>query len=172
MKGRCKNVLYLDFDGVLHHENVLWHPKRGAYLVAPPRYQLFQHAELLARELASFPDVEIVLSTSWVVQFGYDRTVRRLPASLGERCIGATFHSRIMDAEAFRCFPRPLQILVDVESRRPASWIALDDCWDGMSGASHWIQTDPYEGLAGNGVISKLRRALKSAHSNSFPRSE
>ncbi len=27
-KGAGALVLYLDFDGVLHHENVLWHPKR------------------------------------------------------------------------------------------------------------------------------------------------
>lgn len=25
-------LLYLDFDGVLHHEDVRWSPKRGAYM--------------------------------------------------------------------------------------------------------------------------------------------
>jgi hypothetical protein len=25
-------VLYLDFDGVLHPDEVYWHPRRGAYL--------------------------------------------------------------------------------------------------------------------------------------------
>ena len=29
---RASHLLYLDFDGVLHPEDVLWHPKRGVYL--------------------------------------------------------------------------------------------------------------------------------------------
>lgn len=29
--GRGELILYLDFDGVLHHENVLWHPRKGPY---------------------------------------------------------------------------------------------------------------------------------------------
>lgn len=32
MKGTNELVLYLDFDGVLHHENCLWHPKLGDYV--------------------------------------------------------------------------------------------------------------------------------------------
>ena len=51
MKGTGELVLYLDYDGVLHHENCLWHPRRGAYLVAPQRYSLFQHAPLLEEML-------------------------------------------------------------------------------------------------------------------------
>lgn len=31
-KGRGEPVPYMDVDGVLHHENCLWHPRRGAYL--------------------------------------------------------------------------------------------------------------------------------------------
>ena len=34
-KGAGELIVYLDFDGVLHHENCLWHPKRGPYLEAP-----------------------------------------------------------------------------------------------------------------------------------------
>jgi hypothetical protein len=29
--GEGALILYLDFDGVLHHENVLWHPRKGVY---------------------------------------------------------------------------------------------------------------------------------------------
>ena len=45
--GRGQAILYLDFDGVLMHEGVFWHPRRGAYLDAPAGYRLFQHASLL-----------------------------------------------------------------------------------------------------------------------------
>lgn len=64
MKGTGELILYLDYDGVLHHENCLWHPKIGAYLSAPDGYVLFQHAELLEQLLAPHPQVQIVLSTA------------------------------------------------------------------------------------------------------------
>ena len=41
MRGTGELVLYVDYDGVLHHENVLWHPKIEAYLSAPDGYVLF-----------------------------------------------------------------------------------------------------------------------------------
>lgn len=34
-------VLYLDLDGVVHHEAVLWHPRRGIYM-SP--YQASEHS--------------------------------------------------------------------------------------------------------------------------------
>jgi hypothetical protein len=80
--GRNELVLYLDFDGVLHHENCLWHPRRGAYLSAPERYSLFQHAELLAHLLAPYPTVKIVLSTSWIRRYGVTASTKRLPMAL------------------------------------------------------------------------------------------
>ena len=30
LSGHGGLLLYLDYDGVLHHENVLWHPRMGA----------------------------------------------------------------------------------------------------------------------------------------------
>lgn len=53
-KGAGELVLYLDFDGALHHENVLWHSKKGAHLGAPPHYKLFQHADLVVSLLSPY----------------------------------------------------------------------------------------------------------------------
>ena len=107
--GRGAPVLYLDFDGVLHHENVLWHPKKGAYLNAPPGHQLFQHVDLLAELLRPYPDLRIVLSTAWVIRYGYRRTAKRLPPTLRQRVIGSTFHST-MEPESFQGLPRGKQV--------------------------------------------------------------
>ena len=160
MRGHGEHVLYLDFDGVLHHENCLWHPKRGAYLAAPPRYTLFQHAGLLAEVLSPFPKVSIVLSTSWVLRYGFTATARHLPEALRTRCIGATFHSRAMHESSFRLIPRGEQVLNDVGRRQPTRWIALDDSYEGWPAGAPWIQTDPYEGIAGPGVLRRLQEAL------------
>lgn len=163
MKGCNELVLYLDYDGVLHHENVLWHPRRGAYLHAPERYVLFQHVALLEEVLAPYPNLKIVLSTSWVRQYGFSRTAKRLPQSLRERTVGATFHSELRHLEqAFADTPRGLQILRDVLHRQPRDWLAVDDDVIGWPEAHlhQVVQSDPYEGISAPAVLEELRRKL------------
>jgi hypothetical protein len=156
-------VLYLDFDGTLHHENVLWHPRRGAYLHAPERYSLFQHSALLEEVLAPYPQVRIVLSTSWVLRYGFTRTAKRLPQALRERTIGATFHSELRHLEdAFANMPRGLQILRDVQRRQPRDWLAVDDDvlnWP-EEHLHQLVQSDPYEGISAPAVLNELKKKL------------
>ena len=162
LRGRGELVLYLDYDGVLHHEDVRWHPRRGVYLNAPPCFTLFQHAPLLEALLEPYPDVRIVLSTSWVRAIGYSRAVKRLPPGLQTRVIGATYHSK-MHERAFAMLPRGVQVLDDVERRAPKDWLALDD--DGSGWAKEHehrlVLTDERLGLgapsAADALSSKLR---------------
>lgn len=163
IRGRGELLLYLDYDGTLHHERVMWHPRRGVYLEAPERYVLFQHAALLEEVLAPYPQVGIVLSTSWVRTYGFSRTAKRLPQALRERTIGATFHSELRHLEdAFASMPRGLQILRDVQRRQPRDWLAVDD------DVIHWpqehlhrlVQSDPYEGLSAPAVLEELKKKL------------
>lgn len=162
--GRDGLVLYLDYDGVLHHEKCLWHPKRGAYLDAPPRYSLFQHAELLVEVLAPFPTVQIVLSTSWQLQYGFSASKKRLPPTLQERVVGGTFHKRHMRKSEFFEIPRGEQVVEDVMRRRPAGWLALDDNYEGWpkEHMHRWIQTDPYEGISDPAVLANLKEKLEA----------
>lgn len=162
-RGRDGLVLYLDFDGVLHHQNCLWHPKKGAYLHAPAGYKLFQHAELLAELLEPFPEVQIVLSTSWALQYGLAGAAKRLPAELRDRVIGGTFHSRHMPRQQFQYeTPRGLQVYEDVLRRRPRDWLALDDNVDGWPPESvgHFIQTDENEGISAPEILFEIKEKL------------
>lgn len=162
-RGVGEHILYLDFDGVLHHENCLWHPRHGPYLVAPPGHVLFQHAQLLAEVLTPFPHWKIVLSTSWVTQYGCDQAAKRLPETLRQRVIGATFHSR-MNRSEFQSMPRGLQVWNDVERRYPKAWIALDDQgtdWPAWC-LDNFIQTDGVWGLSEPSVLARLKTALNS----------
>lgn len=155
-------MLYLDFDGVLHHENVLWHPRIGAYLSAPDGYVLFQHAELLEQILAPYPAVQIVLSTSWVRRYGCTRAAKNLRPALRSRVIGATFHSK-MDKQQFAEAPRGMQVWSDVLRRKPRDWLALDDDW------SHWpkwclekyVRTHEHAGLSDPAVEQEFMAKLK-----------
>jgi hypothetical protein len=160
-RGEGQTVLYLDYDGVLHHENVLWHPRRGAYLQAPERYRLFQHAELLEQLLAPFPNVVIVLSTNWQRRYGFSKVVKRLPPGLRSRVIGGTYHSD-MPGDGYDLLPRWAQIVNDVYRRRPASWLALDDDVVGWPDWTrpHLLPTDPYEGVSQTSVQAELPRLL------------
>ena len=159
--GRDQLILYLDFDGVLHHENVRWNSRVGAYLSAPEGYVLFQHAELLEELLKPYPEVRIVLSTSWVRVYGCTKAAKNLRPSLRARVVGATFHSQ-MNEELFTSMPRGKQVCADVERRKPRDWLALDDDY------LHWpewcldkyIRTDEHEGISEPSVLAEFQQKL------------
>lgn len=69
-----QQVLYLDFDGVLHPAPVYRHHKRGIYFgVEHSGHKLFENVSALVAALAPYPAVSVVLSTSWVHVLGYSR---------------------------------------------------------------------------------------------------
>lgn len=164
MKGRNGAVLYLDFDGVLHPEAVYWRPQRGAYLddsLAAAGHRLFEHAELLIELLAPYPNVSIVLSTSWARQYRFSRAASRLPPNLRQRAIGATFHSR-MDKVLFDGLSRGRQVLSDVERRQPATWLAIDDTDEGWGNArGNVVISHTRHGIAEPSVLQALRDSLQ-----------
>lgn len=146
---------------LLHHENVRWHPRRGAYMSAPPGYILFQHVDLLEHILAPYPAVQIVLSTTWARVYGYSRSAKRLPPALKSRVIGATFHSN-MDEANFTAEPRGMQVWNDVLRRKPKDWIALDDDfldWPAWC-LDKYVRTHEMEGISEPSVEAELRQKL------------
>jgi hypothetical protein len=125
---------------------------------------LFQHAGLLADVLSIYPDSKIILSTSWVLRYGFSATAKRLPDSLLKRCIGATFHSRNMDQGQFQLMPRGEQVIDDVKRRKPAAWVSLDDNYEGWPPTASWVKTDPYEGISTKEVLNNLHARLHEMH--------
>lgn len=165
-RSRGGTVLYLDFDGVLHPENVWRYPGSGPYVPSAPGHQVFEHAALLERCLVPYPGLRIVLSTNWMRVFRSVRKVaRRLPPGLRERVVGATFHRR-MDPGWVRSVPRGVQVWGDVCRRRPDAWLALDDdeaAWPAVC-RSHLVCTDPVLGLSAPVVLTELHARLAAMH--------
>ncbi len=157
-----QKILYLDFDGVLHHEDVTWHPRRGARMRAPGE-RLFAHVELLVELLQPAPDLQIVLSTSWAVQYSFYGAARMLPSELRRRCVGSTWHSE-MEKRVFENTSRGRQIAADLARRQPARWFAIDDNDEGFSVAmrAHLVHTDQAQGLAAPGSILEIRRHVQA----------
>ncbi len=155
-------VLYLDFDGVLHPEDVWQLPGGPPYVRSPPGHDVFENALALERLLEPYPDVRIVLSTTWQRRFGYSGTVEFLRPSLQARCVGGTYH-RSMGRHWFDNLARGEQVLDDVSRRRPKNWLAIDDNTDGWGdfAASHLVATDPVRGIANTNVYRRLNEALK-----------
>lgn len=159
-KGYGRKILYLDFDGVLHHEDVRWHPKRGAYL-HQAGYSLFEHAALLDELLEPFYDLDIVLSTSWVRKYSCHHSAQLLPPGLRRRVVGATFHSA-MDRNEFALLSRGQQVYADVVRRRPSEWCALDDVDEGWPDSlrERLVLTDPVLGIASPEAMQGLQANL------------
>ncbi|NYE62465.1 hypothetical protein FHW58_003680 [Duganella sp. 1224] len=154
-------IAYLDYDGVLHHDDVYWSRKKGIHMRAPGA-TLFEWAYILEQLLAPFPEVRIVLSTSWVRVKSFDFAQKQLPRGLRERVVGATFHRREMSKFAFDQMARGAQIYADVQRRRPAGWIAIDNDAEGwpIHCQDNLIRTEDALGLSDLRVQAAIRERL------------
>ena len=161
MRGTGELLLYLDYDGVLHHENCLWHPKIGTYLSAPDGYVLFQHAELLEQLLAPYPHIKIILSTSWVFRYSCSKAAKNLRPGLRSRVIGATNNSNMRKHE-FSALPRGLQVWSDVIARKPRDWLAIDDMDEGWPERSlpNYVRTHKQDGISDPAVLAEFQKKL------------
>lgn len=154
-------VCYCDYDGVLHDEAVYWSRLEGIYIRTPGR-ELFEWASILEELVAPYPDLKIVLSTSWVRFKRYGFAKGQLPLGLQSRVIGATFHSRETDRLEFDNMSRGSQVWADVERRKPERWFAIDNDERGWPPwcRDHLIKTDDRLGLSEPAVQEQIRKFL------------
>jgi hypothetical protein len=155
-------VLYLDFDGVLHDEQVFFHRRRGIILSTPGR-TLFEWMPILEQLLIPHPGVAIVLSTSWVRLRSFDFAKKRLSPELQQRVIGATFHRREMRRDEFLLLSRGEQIANDVFRRGPKSWFAIDDDHVGWPfwSRNNLIKTNGSVGISAPDIQNAIRIMLE-----------
>ena len=154
-------ICYLDYDAVLHDGNVLRNRTRGMTIRTPGR-TFFEWMPILEDLLAPYPDLKIVLSTTWVRELGFNEAKHELSPSLQDRVIGSTFlHPKIVKAD-FDTMPRGMQIWGDVERRKPTHWFALDDDAFGWPARhkAHLIQTSDRLGLSDPAVQEQVRQRL------------
>ena len=169
LNNRNDSVLFLDFDGVLHPD--------AAYLIKgrpilKTQGALFMWAPLLLEALTPFPDVRIVLSTSWARELSYTRARRWLPSGLRERVIGATWHSAMSyKRDGFRSLTtwwdeatRYEQIKRYVTRAGLTQWLVVDDQPDGWAeeDRDHLVQTHGETGLSDPAALALLVKGLQS----------
>jgi hypothetical protein len=153
--------LYLDYDGVLHAADVRVtrdEPLRPRVYVAgePTDRPLFVYASLLELILNPYPDLKIILSTSWVRAFGFEYSLAQLSPALQARVVGAV---RVPAPTRFD------SINIDAEERGLTAWLALDDdvCgWPQERRHQVVAPTDPLLALAQRGIASELACRLEA----------
>ena len=121
------DLIYLDFDGITHPGDVWYEPTSRQARLRTPGHQLFESLPVFEAAIAPYPWLAIVLSTSWVQTFGFEHARGRLSAALQNRVIGATYDPLSNEAWRFDRMRRYDAIALDVQRRKPARWLAVDD---------------------------------------------
>ena len=117
-------TLFLDFDGVLHPD-------------VCDRESRFCNRDRLQKILRDFPEVDIVLTTTWRLRFPLDSAGDTLKHyfsyDISERIVGVTPDSKDLDPRQFpdglELYPREWECIAWLRANRPYSphWLALDD---------------------------------------------
>lgn len=143
-------TLYLDYDGVLHPENVHRNTKTGRITLAcqeMPHAKLFMWAPDLLAEVSNRP-LQIVLSTSWVPTLGFDRAQNYLPEELHSIIAGATYHRRRFTKDEWFQMHRYQQIAQHAHRHGITEWMALDDDTNGWP-PTMWHRIIPCDAVHG-----------------------
>jgi hypothetical protein len=145
-------ILFLDFDGVLHPQ----------YDGEPtPVSEIFCHLPRFESVMRDFPSVEIVISSTWRIQFTLDELRARFSPDIAARIIDVTPQIEWTD-ENYLPTQREDEILAWLERAGLSCtpWIALDDAaWQFKQHRDRLVACTWYVGL-NDEVALKLRSTL------------
>lgn len=157
-----KPTVFLDFDGVLHPDEV--YLVRNQPVLRMDGFSLFEWSGILAESLDPYPAVQLVLSTSWVRLLGFEEALQYLPGPLRQRVTGATWHATV--PRRWTQMTRYEQVLHGIERHRPSRWLAIDD--DGIGWPDkhreNLVLTDSLLGLGVTSAQAELRDKLQRLH--------
>jgi hypothetical protein len=158
------NLIFLDFDGVLHSVDD-FHTEYSAHGIRYSGANLFRHLPLLAGILDRFPEVDVVVSSSWRHHYSLDE-LREIFGRHGERIIGTI---RSIDVPGERPATRFQECRTIAEEFEARHWLMIDDqptlVWGwyepSESQERRVIFCDPKLGLSTPGVIEQIHAQLE-----------
>ncbi|WP_344676451.1 HAD domain-containing protein [Paraburkholderia graminis] len=153
-------TLYLDVDGTLHSGSAI--VGEAERITLEGGRDLFEHAPLLAAILAPWPDVQIVLTTSWLKHIGRDGVTSYLPEPLRYRVVGDTLGIRSRMGEVRDGTDRVSKILRHVWAHGVQNWLALDDqAWGvPIEYAYHFVHLSHVSGISSPEARSQIESWL------------
>ena len=126
-------ILFLDFDGVLHPDRAYLHRGRPMLVGAG---QLFMWVDILVELLTPYPEIQIVISSSWPRELRFSKAKKYLPLALQNKVIGATWHSGMakhpeanhhIQSTWWDTATRYEQIRRYIDRAQIKNWLAIDD---------------------------------------------
>jgi len=146
-------ILFVDFDGTLHAGNA-YLDREGGITLDSGR-PLFEFAPILADLLSAHPDVEIVLTTSWLDRLPRGVVIAYLPPALSQRVVDTTAAIKPRFGAVRDGTARTYVIAKYAHEHRLVNWLAIDDSVYGAhahsvsaDGDDHYLLLDSSLGLS------------------------
>ncbi|WP_233884652.1 HAD domain-containing protein [Paraburkholderia flagellata] len=149
-------TLFVDYDGALHRGHALL--DESGEISLDTGNPLFEFSPLLVSLLEPWPEVEIVLTTSWLSRLPVEEVVSYLPLPLARRVAGTTLGYRARFGDWKTGIARTYIIRAYVFEHRLKNWLAIDDSVYG----AHDLRTD-FLALEPHLVLLDSRRGIGDA---------
>ncbi len=159
-------TLFVDFDGTLHvgHAYIDEHEQITLDTGRP----LLEFTPQLVELLEAYPDVEIVLTTSWARRLPEERVIDYLPAELRRRVVGTTSSVKPRLSYVLNGTERTHVICSYAYGKRLRHWLAIDDAVFGAERfgrepgelTDHFLLLDPARGISDENALRRISEWL------------
>jgi hypothetical protein len=170
---RVTPTLFLDFDGTLHVGHALL--DGNEHVTIDSRRALFEFAPVLVEILEPYPDVEIVLTSSWLQSMSTEKVISYLLPELARRVVGTTRDMK----PRFSCLQNGSG-RTDVIARYAfwkgqRNWLAIDDSVHGAYHVGrepgelvpHFVLLGSARGIGDENAQQCIRQWLVAVHKGS-----
>lgn len=163
-------TVFVDFDGTLHVGNA--YIDDANEITLDTGRPLLEFAHLLAALLAPYPNVKIVLTTSWTRRLPVERVIAYLPPKLRTRVVGTTSGIRPRRSYVLDGTERTHVIASYAYGKRLKHWLAIDDavfCAERFGRepgelVEHFLLLDSSKGICDRRVLSRIAKWLVTVH--------
>jgi hypothetical protein len=156
-------TLYVSYGGVLNIGHGLL-DENGDITLDSGR-PLFEFAPYLVDVLAPWPQVQIIVTTSWLQRLGAGKTFALLPDQLRRRIVGTTLGTPPRLGEIRDGTAKTMTAIRHAAKHGLTTWLVVDDeAWDVPPGfEQHFLHTDPETALGSPKARKQLREWLETA---------
>jgi hypothetical protein len=153
-------TLNLNYGGVLNIGHGL--VDHNGVITLDSGRPLFEFAPHLVDVLAPWPQVQIIVTTSWLQTLGAEKTIALLPVELRRRVVGTTLETPPRLSEISNGSAKAMTVIRHAVKHGLTTWLALDDeAWGVPSDfEQHFLHTDPDTALCAPGARKQLREWL------------
>ncbi|MFL9959082.1 HAD domain-containing protein [Paraburkholderia nemoris] len=155
-------TLYLNYGGVLNAGHGLLDDNGVITLDSgrPP----FEYTPCLVDALAPWPQVQVVVTTSWLQTLGADKTIALLHDELRRRVVGTTLGTPPRFGEIKDGTAKTMTVIRHAAKYGLTRWLVLDDeAWGVPSGyEQQFVRTNPETALGAPEARKHLREWLEA----------